>query len=86
MFSLYWSPSFNSNLVRLKVEREGKENMLRMFQFQSGTIKGDQAEATMWMDKKFQFQSGTIKGGKISTFSEVNLQFQFQSGTIKGLL
>ena len=54
---------FNSNLVRLKVVMLQKHLVIEgIFQFQSGTIKGQNQEILLSIPILFQFQSGTIKG------------------------
>ena len=53
---------FNSNLVRLKVNKViVMKDFVIKFQFQSGTIKSGNFIRATDLSNEFQFQSGTIK-------------------------
>ena len=78
--------SFNSKLVRLKVEtNEYYAEVTELFQFQTGSIKSNDRTAERRIrHQKFQFQTGSIKSisrrDGVGYFLTV---FQFQTGSIK---
>ena len=74
---------FNSNLVRLKGQKaRGKYCLRLLFQFQSGTIKGEIGFAQQVVLLTFQFQSGTIKGAR-QNFSSASGCTHFNSNLVR---
>ena len=61
-------------MVRLKELGYLKDlTMLKIFQFQNGTIKSLDDFRIIFNRKKFQFQNGTIKRGQCNQFNRVGI-------------